>query len=234
MRNSFISIVIPTYKEAKNIKHLLESIDHALQSLNYAYEVVIVDDNSNDGIEDLVIMLSKKFPVKIKIRILKKDLSASVIEGIKMSKGDILVVMDGDLSHPPSKLPDLVKPIIDKKYDISIGSRFIEGADIEGFGFFRRMNAFVSRILARPLVKVSDPMSGFFAFRKSIIPDYEILTPVGFKIGLEILVKSGSKKITEVPIIFAKRYAGKSKLSTSQQFKYIQHLCRLLIFKIRT
>ncbi|MDP8297933.1 MAG: polyprenol monophosphomannose synthase [Candidatus Orphnella occulta] len=233
MNKPSMSIVIPTYKEADNIEYLIKGIDHAMQNLNYEYEVVLVDDNSKDGIEDLVPILSKEYPVRIKIRKAKRDLSASVLEGFNISMGDILVVMDADLSHPPDKLQELIAPIAENRCDVSIGSRFIKGADIVGFGFFRRMNAAVSRVLARPFTNVSDPMSGFFAFRRGIIADYGILNPIGFKIALEILVKSGAEKIAEIPIRFAKRYAGRGKLSMREQFKYLWHLFRLFLFKIK-
>ncbi len=233
MKNPFISIVIPTYKEAGNVELLVKSIDRVMLISDYKYEVVIVDDNSKDGICDAVSALACKFPVRIKVRRAERDLSASAIDGLRMSTGDMLVVMDADLSHPPDKIPELIKPIIDKECDISIGSRFVKGASIEGFGIFRKINAIVSRALACPLVTVSDPMSGFFAFRKDLITDYGILNPIGFKIGLELLVKSGTESIVEIPIIFGKRYAGKGKLSISQQFKYLQHLFRLLLFKQR-
>ncbi|MDP8297403.1 MAG: polyprenol monophosphomannose synthase [Candidatus Orphnella occulta] len=232
MKNPSVSIVIPTYKEADNIERLVKGIGSAMQGVNYKYEIVIVDDSSEDGIEALIPMLSKECLVRIKIRKAKRDLSASVLEGFNISIGDILVVMDADLSHPPDKLPELITPIAENKCDVSMGSRFIQGAGIEGFGVFRKMNAAVSRILARPFVNVSDPMSGFFALRKDIIANYDLLRPIGFKIGLEILVKSGTKKITEIPIRFAKRYAGKGKLSICQQFKYLRHLFRLFLFKI--
>ena len=234
MKNPSVSIVIPTYKEVGNIERLIKSIDRVMQSLNDGYEVVLVDDNSEDGIEALVSMLSNEFPVRIKIRKARRDLSSSVIDGIKMSTGDILVVMDADLSHPPDKLPKLITLIIENKCDISIGSRYVKGAGIEGFGAFRKMNAAVSRVLARPFTNVSDPMSGFFAFRRGIIADYGILSPIGFKIALEILVKSGAEKIAEIPIRFAKRYAGRGKLSIREQFKYLRHLFRLFLFKKKT
>ncbi|MDP8297434.1 MAG: polyprenol monophosphomannose synthase [Candidatus Orphnella occulta] len=233
MNNPSVSIVIPTYKEVDNIEHLVKSINSSMQGLNCKYEIVIVDDSSEDGIEALVSMLSKELPIRIKIRRAERDLSASVIDGFKIAIGDILVVMDADLSHPPDKLPELIIPIIEGKCDISIGSRFIKGADIEGFGFFRKANAIVSKALARPFVRASDPMSGFFAFRADIIANYDILKPIGFKIGLEILVKSGTERIVEIPIIFGKRYAGKGKLSINQQFKYLQHLFRLFLFRIK-
>jgi len=233
MNNPSVSIVIPTYKEVDNIEHLVKSINSSMQGLNCKYEIVIVDDSSEDGIEALVSMLSKELPIRIKIRRAERDLSASVIDGFKIAIGGILVVMDADLSHPPDKLPDLITPIIENRCDMCMGSRFIQGAGIEGFGVFRKMNAAVSRALARPLVKVSDPMSGFFAFRRDIIADYDILSPIGFKIALELLVKSGTERIVEIPIIFGKRYAGKGKLSINQQFKYLQHLFRLFLFKIK-
>ena len=233
MKNPSVSIVIPTYKEAGNVKPLIESIHRAMQGVNCKYEIVIVDDNSRDGIKNAVSMFSKRFPVRIKVRTAGRDLSASVVDGLKISTGDILVVMDADLSHPPDRLPDLIAPIIENRCDMCMGSRFIKGAHIEGFGVFRKMNAAVSRALARPFVKVTDPMSGFFAFRKEMITDCGTLSPIGFKIALELLVKSGTERIVEIPIIFGKRYAGKGKLSICQQFKYLWHLFRLFLFKIK-
>jgi len=100
MRNPSISIVIPTYKEADNIERLVRGINGAMQDLSHKYEIVIVDDSSEDGIEALVLMLSKELPIRIKIRRAERDLSASVIDGFKIAIGDILVVMDADLSHP--------------------------------------------------------------------------------------------------------------------------------------
>ena len=78
MKKLSISIVIPTYKEARNVKHLVKSINCVMESVNYEYEIILVDDNSGDGIESLVSVLSEKFPIRIKIRRAERDLSASV------------------------------------------------------------------------------------------------------------------------------------------------------------
>ena len=116
-----------------------------------------------------------------------------------------------------------------------IGSRFINGAGIEEkWSYFRRFNAFIARCLAKPLVpNLMDPMSGFFALKRSDFMKIGFLNPIGYKIGLEIIVK-GNLKVSEVPIFFKDRKYGKSKLNLTVQIKFIKHLCRLYTYKLRT
>lgn len=229
-----ISIVIPTYYEARNIPVLIKKINNAMNWHKLKYEIIIVDDNSKDGIDQVVKRLQKKYSVKLKIREKERGLSSAVITGFSLSKGDIIVVMDADLSHPPEKIPELLKPIIDDKAEFVIGSRFVEGGSAPHFNWYRKLNALMSRILARPFVNVKDPMAGFFAFPKKILPDLIVLSPLGFKIGLEILVKCAPKKIVEVPIRFHQRLYGESKLSMKEQILYVLHLKRLFNYKYKS
>ncbi|MCX8124638.1 MAG: glycosyltransferase family 2 protein [Spirochaetes bacterium] len=233
MKN-LISIIVPTYKEADNIPVLIESIDKAVKPHRLDYEVIIVDDNSKDGIEDKVKELKKKgFPVSIKVRINERGLSSAVIEGFRLAQGTIYLVMDADLSHPPEKIPEIVAPIIEGKAEFVIGSRFVEGGSAEHFNWYRKLNAWVSKMLARPFTKVKDPMAGFFAFNAKILtPEIlNILNPLGFKIGLEIIVKCNPNKIIEIPISFKERLFGESKLSFREQLLYLLHLKRLFHYK---
>lgn len=227
------SVIVPTYKEAKNIPVLVEKIDEAMKSNKLPYEIVIIDDNSQDGIDAAVKKLQKKYPINLKIRTDERGLSSAVIAGFPVSKGDIFLVMDADLSHPPEKIPEMIKPIIDGKAEFVIGSRFVEGGSASHFNWYRKLNAWISKMLARPFTSVKDPMAGFFAFPKRILPKLETLNPLGFKIGLEILVKSSPKSTIEIPIRFKERLYGESKLSAKEQLLYIMHLMRLFNFKYR-
>src|SRR5262249_45220493 len=102
------------------------------------------------------------------------------------------------------------------------------------WGVFRWLNSKVATIMARPFTRARDPMSGFFALRVASLQQAAHLNPVGYKIGLELIVKCRFTRIQEVPIHFADRSAGESKLSFKEQLKYIQHLRRLFIFKYGT
>lgn len=227
-----ISIIVPTFREAPNIPILTERIDKSMKSARLDYNIIIVDDNSNDGIVEAVEHLKRqKFPITIEVRLHERGLSSAVIKGFSLAQGDIIVVMDADLSHPPEKIPELISQITEGNAEFAIGSRFVRGGSASHFNWYRRLNAWVSKILARPLTRVTDPMAGFFCFSSSILSDISMLNPIGFKIGLEVIVKCRPKKILEIPIEFRERLHGESKLSLKEQVNYLIHLARLFEYK---
>lgn len=228
-----LSIIVPTFKEAPNIPELVRRIDSSVKN-SYDYEVIIVDDNSQDGIEKTVDELKQKYPVNLKIRFSEKGLSSAVIAGFEMVTGQVIVVMDADLSHPPEKITALADKIANEGYEFVIGSRFVSGGSSDHFDLYRKTNAYISKIIARPFTKVKDPMAGFFAFPARLLEKNAPLNPLGFKIGLELLVKLSPEKITEVPIDFQERLYGESKLTFKQQILYLVHIWRLFRFKYRT
>jgi dolichol-phosphate mannosyltransferase len=233
MNRSCVSVIVPALREAENIPELVKQVSKTLIHESVDYEILIVDDDSRDGIDAVVRKLSVKYPVKLHVRVDEKGLSSAVIKGLSLARGDIVVVMDADLSHPPSKIADMIRPIIEGRSEFVIGSRFVSGGSIPHFNWFRKLNAWVSRILASPLVSIKDPMSGFFAFPRNILPGLDLLDPVGFKIGLELLVKTRPENIMEVPIQFQKRLHGKSKLSFREQMLYLIHLRRLYLYQYK-
>jgi len=228
-----LSIIVPTFREAPNIPELTKRIDSSIKN-KYDYEIIIVDDNSRDGIEKTVEELQRSYPVKLKIRLTEKGLSSAVISGFEMVTGQIIVVMDADLSHPPEKITALADRIAYDGYEFVIGSRSVHGGSSDHFDLYRKTNAFVSKIIARPFTKVKDPMAGFFAFPAALLEKNVQLNPLGFKIGLELLVKLSPQKISEVPIDFQERLYGESKLTFRQQILYLMHIWRLFRFKYRT
>ncbi len=229
-----ISIIVPTYKEAKNITALSEQIDLAMKSAKLTYEIIVVDDDSKDGMTEAVEKIKSKYNIELKIRKDEKGLSSAVISGFALVTGDIIVVMDADLSHPPSKIPELVTPILEDKCDFMIGSRFVKGGSAPHFNWYRKLNAWVSKMMARPFTHVSDPMAGFFAFHRKLLKPGLSLNPLGFKIGLEMIVKAGPERISEIPIHFRERQYGESKLSLKEQIYYLIHIKRLFEYKYKT
>jgi dolichol-phosphate mannosyltransferase len=161
-------------------------------------------------------------------------LSSAVVRGLKVARGDVLLVMDADLSHPPEKIPELLEALDDLEVDFVIGSRYVTGGGMdESWGLIHWWNSRVATWMARPFTSASDPMAGFFALRRPTFEAARELNPVGYKIGLELIVKCGCKQICEVPIQFANRLHGESKLSLREQLNYLRHLGRLGEYKLR-
>lgn len=228
-----LSIIIPTYQEAENISQLVFEIAEVLRCEKiHNWDMHIIDDDSRDGTEKVChTLVEKGYPVKLYVRRGEKDLSTAVLTGFARSDGDILLVMDADLSHPPSAIPELLQAI-KQGHDFAFGSRYVSGGGIDrNWSIFRHLNSRVASMLTSGLVRVSDPMSGFFALPRRLLNKCPHIVPIGYKIGLEILVKSGAEKIAEVPIHFRDRRHGKSKLSVRQQLYYLRHLRWLYQFK---
>jgi dolichol-phosphate mannosyltransferase len=228
-----ISIVLPTYKEAENISFLLERIFKTMKVIEDGYEIIIVDDNSKDGIEEIVDRFSQGgLPVRIIVRMNERGLSSAVICGFQEAKGDVLVCMDADMSHPPTVIPQLVEALRDGETEFCIGSRYVPGASTdETWGQFRWLNSKVATLLARPFTSAKDPLAGFFAIPADVFRRQSTLCPIGYKIGLELIVKQRVKKVSEVPIHFTNRQFGQSKLNLREQLNYIRHIKHLAKYK---
>jgi dolichol-phosphate mannosyltransferase len=158
-----LSIIIPTFREVMNIPLLVREIAHDLKSQISDWELIIVDDDSRDGTVAICESLQKSgFPLKLVVRKNERGLARAVIEGFKHARAPIFVVMDGDLSHMPAVVP-LLYEAIQNGAEFAIGSRYIPGGGTDDkWTFYRYLNSKFASLLARPLVALSDPMSGFF------------------------------------------------------------------------
>lgn len=228
-----LSIIVPVFKEALNIPILVREIFQELDPNVPEWEVIIVDDDSRDGTVAACDSLQKQgLPLKLVVRKNQRGLATAVLEGFNRAQAPIFVVMDGDLSHMPAAIP-LLYQAIRNGAEFAIGSRYIPGGGTDDqWTFYRYLNSKFASLLARPLVAVSDPMSGFFALPRTLWEHCKNLSPVGYKIGLELLVKCKPKKIKEVPIYFRTRTLGESKLTIRQQFLYLMHLRSLYKYKL--
>ncbi|MBW2037891.1 MAG: glycosyltransferase family 2 protein [Deltaproteobacteria bacterium] len=231
-----ISIIIPTYNEKDNIEPLLKKISEALSRIDSSWEIIIVDDNSPDGSSMEARRLSHSYPVSTVVRENKRGLATAVIRGFEEAKGEIIAVMDADLSHPPEYLVDLYNALERNKTDMVIGSRFVRGGGTENWSRRRSVMSWLARMISRGLCPVRDSTSGFFMFRKKLIQGVK-LSPLGYKICLELLVKSSAMKVQEVPIIFRDRSQGASKLGWKVTINYFRHIARLywwIIFRYKS
>ena len=228
-----LSIIVPTYREAENLAVLVPRLSGVLKRAGITAEILMVDDDSPDNTAEICESLAARYPIKAIVRKGERGLSSAVIHGMRHSQGEVFLVMDADLSHPPDKVPELFAAVNAGGADFAIGSRYVRGGGTDdNWGLFRRINSKVATLLAWPLTSSRDPMSGFFALRKETFLAARKLNPVGYKIGLELIVKCGCRHIKEIPIHFANRLHGKSKLSLREQFLYVKHLKRLYQFKL--
>jgi dolichol-phosphate mannosyltransferase len=219
-----VSVILPTYNERECLTALKPRLDAAL--LPFRSEVVVVDDDSPDGTGDLVRAAERTGGWRLLARKGRRGLASAVLDGIADSEGEVIVVMDADGSHPPETLPLLIGPLRSGQAEMVLASRFVPGGSDLGLHGARRAVSYLATRLARPLTKVRDPMTGFFALRREILRG-AVLTPLGYKIGLEILVKCRPRRVLEVPFVFEGRIAGTSKLGSRQVAAYVRHIGRL-------
>lgn len=229
-----ISIVVPTFREAENLAQLIPRVAAALATSGRTWELIVVDDESRDGTPAVMAQhAANGHPVRLITRVGERGLSSAVVRGFDEARGPRLVCMDADLSHPPEALPALLAVLAEPGVEFVIGSRYVPGGGTdERWGFFRWLNSRVATWLARPFTAAKDPMAGYFALPRRVYtaarPD---LNPIGYKIGLELLVKGRCRTVREVPIHFADRRFGESKLSLQEQVRYLKHLKRLADYK---
>jgi dolichol-phosphate mannosyltransferase len=219
-----LSVVIPTYKERANIAPLLTALEAGLQGLNW--EVIFVDDHSPDHTADAVRELALVNPrVRIIERIGRRGLSSACIEGMMASPAPCLAVMDADMQHDETVLPEMFRLLQSRNLDVVVASRRITGGSMGEFARKRvRLSDLGSRV--SKLVchcEVTDPMSGFFIvdshFFRASVPH---LTGAGFKLLVDILASSPvSPRIAEVPYRFRNRVAGESKLDVNVELEYL-------------
>jgi dolichol-phosphate mannosyltransferase len=229
-RDHKLGLVVPTLNEAGNIPVLLDRIRESLTSTRIGYEILVVDDDSQDGTANLVKEYAKQDArVRLFVRKGARGLAGAVIHGWKHSDADLLGVIDADLQHPPEVLPSLIAPVLNGA-DITIASRYASGNGVSEWNKFRlfvsRAGTLATAPLQRKDLRVKDPLSGFFIVRRECIDGLE-LQPEGFKILLEILVKGRIRKAIEVPFEFGNRHAGKSKADFKVALQYFTLLGKL-------
>jgi len=236
-RRPRLALVIPTLHEAKNILPLLRRVRTSLDRCDVAYEVIVVDDDSRDGIEEIIAGISAEDPrVRLIVRRGERGLAGAVLRGWEESEAPHLAVMDADLQHPPELLPRLWEQM-DAGADLVVGSRYACGGSLRGWKPTRHLISRVAVWMTLPVqragLRACDPMSGFFMVRRSCI-DGIGLQKSGFKILLEILARGEIRSVVEVPFTFGRRYAGASKATARVAFDYLALLLRLYRQKGRT
>jgi dolichol-phosphate mannosyltransferase len=253
-----VSVIIPTYNESENILYLLKLVREKMPPVLTTEIIVVDDnspDRTGELAEGYSRILEKdsvaglesgsaahkldggteylgddkaRISLSVIRRDRKKGLVSAIMDGIKSSKGQYILVMDADLSHSPDSIPKMVSELSNPDIDIVVASRYIRGGSILGWPFKRRLISKGAVKIAQYglSLNVTDPMSGFFAIKRHIIENIEI-DSAGYKILLEILVKSSNASIKEIPYTFTNRKAGKSKLDNKVIWDYIKAVYHL-------
>jgi len=216
-------MVVPTYNERDRLEELVTAVFGAAEARGVPLEMVIVDDNSPDGTGALADALSERFQLKVVHRAGKLGLGTAVVEGFAAASADIVGVMDADFSHPPALVPDLLEAFVTTQADVVVGSRYIPGGSTPDWPWRRRLLSRAACLLARGLSPIRDAASGFFLIRREIARGTTIKAG-GFKICLELIVRSGASRLVEVPYRFDDRELGDSKMSTREAAGYLFQL----------
>lgn len=230
-----ISLVVPTLNEGGVIEILLARLDAVARTLrlsNNELEVIIVDDRSTDGTPEIIRRIKNGFSFTVILLERQiRDLATAVLDGMSLATGEIIGVLDADLSHPPELIPTLINGLA--RGEIVVASRHLPGGGVENWPYIRKFTSRLGAWAARAIgVKITDPMSGFFLFKRQVLAGVN-LSPIGYKILLEILVKGYYDKVIELPYIFLNRAVGSSKLGPKVMINYLRHLNRLFIWKLK-
>lgn len=228
-----LTIVLPTRNESGNVEPLLRRIERIVPDVDV--DVIFVDDSDDDTPEAIERAAATS---RRDVRLIHRPasergngLGGAVVEGFRKSRSEWLVVMDADLQHPPELIESMLETARESGADLVLASRYKDANPEQGLGRLRVWISHALIAIARVLFPlrlkgVSDPLTGFFLVRRSAI-DIERLRPHGFKILLEVLIRSKRLRVAEVGFEFGKRHAGESKACTREALRYLRQLARL-------
>lgn len=220
-------LIVPTLNERDNIEPLLARVALALKDLSW--EIVFVDDGSTDGTLDLLRRLAIANPrIRLVQRIGRAGLSTAVVEGMMASAAPIVGVIDGDLQHDETILPNLFALVANGSADIAVGSRYIDGGGTSDWAVERRLASRFATWIGNLFIRThcSDPMSGFFVTRRDLIVEaHPRLSGIGFKLLIDFMASSPrTLRVGEVPYVFKGRIAGESKMGSAVSIEYLMLL----------
>jgi glycosyltransferase involved in cell wall biosynthesis len=229
----YLTVVVPTFNEAGNIDELLRQLSAALPT-ELATEVIFVDDSTDDTPE-IIKAATDRYPLAVRLIHRERPtggLGGAVVEGLRAGRSPWAVVMDGDLQHPASLVPTLLARGLSTDSDVVVATRYANGGSSDGLSnAYRRQvsrstKALAAVVLGEPVGSMSDPLSGFFAVRIDALR-LDAVNPIGYKILLELVVRSGLRRIEEVPFTFGPRHSGESKSTLREGMRYLSHLAAL-------
>jgi len=229
VRPAQLSVVVPTYNERDRLPDLVESVFSAYRQAGIDAELVVVDDNSPDGTGAVADELAARYRLTVLHRPGKLGLGTAVVAGFAAASSSVVGVIDADMSHPPAMLPRMLAAMREYSADVVIGSRYIPGGGTRNWPIGRLVMSRLACLMARGLTPVRDATSGLFLIRRQLA-DGVTISAGGFKICLELLVRSRAAHVIEVPYVFEGRTAGESKMNLKEALGYLDQLRDLRAF----
>jgi dolichol-phosphate mannosyltransferase len=222
-----LAVIVPCLNERGNVATVVERVRDLLAG--ESWEIIFVDDDSTDGTrEEIKRLAHEDGRVRLLHRIGRRGLSSACIEGIQASTAFYVAVMEADLQHDESLLPQMLAALKSDQGDIVIGSRYVDGGDIAGWDKKRAGASQLATRLGQMILKVgvADPMSGFFMLRRDVFDEaVRKLSGMGFKILIDLLASSPRKlRVVEMPYHFRLRQSGESKLDAQVAWEYLMLL----------
>lgn len=218
-----LTMVLPTYNERERIVEIVTAVFAACAAHGTELELVIVDDNSPDGTGTIADDLARTYRVRVIHRQGKLGLGTAVVQGFAVASAAVVGVMDADFSHPPALVPRMLATFRATGADVVVASRYVPGGSTPDWPLKRRLLSRAACLLARPLSPIRDAASGFFLIRREIAQG-TVIKAGGFKICLELVVRSGATRIVELPYRFDDRELGASKMSLREAAGYLVQL----------
>jgi dolichol-phosphate mannosyltransferase len=227
-----LAIVVPAFNERDNIEPLLSGLDRALHGIEF--EVIFVDDDSPDGTADAIREISLRRPgVRVLQRIHRRGLASACLEGMMATAAPYIAVMDADLQHDESILPEMLKSIRQAGADLVVASRNAASGSMGDFARERVAVSNIGRVLSRIVCRceITDPMSGFFMLDRRFLEDVVAdVSGIGFKILVDLVASSRRPvRLIEVPYRFRRRVHGESKLDSLVLVEYLQLIADKLV-----
>jgi len=234
-RKRAYSIIVPTYNERLNVALIVYLIFKHLPDVNF--EIIIVDDGSPDGTQDIVKQLQQVYGedfVLLRARPRKLGLGTAYLHGLKHASGEFVIIMDADLSHHPKYLPSFIRKQKETGADIVTGTRYVKNGGVHGWNLMRKLTSRGANVLAQTLLQpgASDLTGSFRLYKRDVLEDLiSSCVSKGYVFQMEMIVRATRKgyHIEEVPITFVDRVFGISKLGGSEIVEYLKGLVYLLL-----
>ncbi|EPE07027.1 dolichol-phosphate mannosyltransferase [Ophiostoma piceae UAMH 11346] len=233
-KKDFYSVILPTFNERQNLPVVAWLLNRTFSEQKLDWELVIVDDGSPDGTEEVAKQLVKVYAphVILKTRTGKLGLGTAYVHGLQFAKGNFIVIMDADFSHHPKFIPQMIALQKEADYDIVTGTRYAPGGGVHGWDLRRRLTSKGANIFADTVLRpgVSDLTGSFRLYKRAVLEKlFETTETRGFgmQMALAVTAKAMGYTIGEVPITFVDRVYGDSKMSASDIAEYVTGVVKL-------
>jgi len=229
------SIILPTYNERRNLPVITWLLERTFREHNINWELIIVDDGSPDGTQDIAKQLIKVYGaerIQLRARAGKLGLGTAYVHGLQFATGNFVIIMDADFSHHPSAIPQFIAKQKEANYDIVTGTRYAGDGGVYGWDFKRKLVSRGANLLASVVLApgVSDLTGSFRLYKKSVLAKVIAETESkGYTFQMEMMVRAKANKfsVAEVPIAFVDRLYGESKLGGDEIVEYAKGVFNL-------